>query len=93
MAGKSPMPNHRIARGIHEIGEIVLKTCIKGENVFPVLLYQPKTIPMGIAQKAASKNPENTLIRLATTLFNSNPVVASSIIALPTTIGPGKRSG
>ena len=60
------MPNHRIASGIHAIGEIGRKDCTSGFNASKARVDHPIHRPSGTPTRHARPNPAATRYTLAT---------------------------
>jgi hypothetical protein len=59
-----PIPNHKIASGIHASGGMGRMVSITGVSISRKVLDHPVTIPQGMAVTTASRNPHITLKRL-----------------------------
>ena len=88
-AEDNPIPNHKIANGIHAIGGTGLRTLITKEQKLSQVSDQPKNIPIGIATTEAKIIPKNTLIKVLTVLVNNSPLAIKVHPALHTSIGLG----
>ena len=89
MAERSPTPNHRIAIGIQASGEIGRRIWIIGLSAISARLYQPMTMPRGIAVTTARPKPQVTRNNEATIYFSSNPWRTRSTMPPTTPHGPG----
>lgn len=89
IAGLSPIPNHIIANGIHDIGDIVRNACTIGSRAVLKKKYVPIKRPSGIAKTEANKNPARTLYKDAIICFQRTPVCISSKRAENTLTGDG----
>src|SRR3984893_8117638 len=92
MGAASLTPNHRMAPGIHAIGEIGRKTWINGLNAWNAREYQPRTKPSGTPITTASVNPHETRKSDATIYFRSRPFWISSKMRRATFPGVGNKS-
>jgi hypothetical protein len=73
-AGPCPIPNQRIAKGIHAIGGIGRKKLKNGKRKFREVRFSAIQKPKGIATMLASPKPIPTLIRLTVIFWKSSPL-------------------
>ena len=85
-------PNHRIATGIHAIGEIGRRIWMKGFSAANAGRNHPSTSPSGTPMSTASPKPQLTRNSEATIYLSSSPCWASSPRPRRTSIGVGKMS-
>src|SRR5678815_3723457 len=78
--GKSPTPNHKIAKGIHASGDKLRKKLINGRNAVRVLAWCPSQRPTGTPVNTARANPVVTRNKDATTSSNRRPALNLSLI-------------
>src|SRR5678815_6148165 len=88
--GKSPMPNQRMAKGIHARGDRLRKKFISGRNAARARAWLPSQRPTGMPVKTANPNPVVTRNNEATMSSTNRPVRISSTKPRATSIGDGK---
>src|ERR1700737_2303961 len=90
IVGRSPMPNQRMANGIHASGERLRKKLIAGKKAARARTWRPNHNPAGTPEKTDSANPVVTRKSDATRSSTNLPLLASSTNALATASGEGK---
>src|SRR5262245_35928007 len=92
-AGGSPMPNQRIAKGIHASGDSERKKFTAGKKALRAGSRRPSHSPSGTAVTVARVNPTLTRKSEATTSCARRPLDNSSLNPRATVIGDGKSDG
>src|ERR1700754_537531 len=90
MAGASPIPNQRIAKGIQASGERLRKKLTIGSSALRARTRVPSHSPAGTPSRIANVNPVPTRKSDATMSVAKRPVEASSISPFTTVHGAGK---
>src|SRR5512134_646128 len=89
IAGGSLIPNHRIANGIHAIGDSERKKLTHGRSAARVDSERPTATPSGIANTVADTNPNDTRYSDAIVSSSNRPDEISSPNATATSSGDG----
>src|SRR6185436_15897929 len=93
IAGRSPIPNQRIANGIQARGDKLRKKLSVGRNAKRERTWLPSHKPTGIPRRTASMNPVVTRKSEATRSAGKRPVRISSPRPFATAKGDGKTEG